>query len=84
MSEGRRRAAFFVYAVNIITARRLLWLAAAYTVGITVPAGPVRLLTPEAIEAAGFRVDEAAPRRSCPKEILKDGWSYRHRRGPAP
>jgi hypothetical protein len=33
--------------------------------------------TRQAIEAAGFLVVEAS-RRGCPKEILKDGWSYRH------
>jgi hypothetical protein len=33
--------------------------------------------TREAIEAAGFHVVKATW-RGCPKEKLKDGWSYRH------
>jgi hypothetical protein len=33
--------------------------------------------TRKAIEAAGFRVVDQAPVYYCPKEILKDGWSFR-------
>ena len=33
--------------------------------------------TREAIKAAGFRVVDPAPVYYCPKEVLKDGWSFR-------